>query len=117
MIYNIYKFQGNQRPKICSSFHHFIIIHNQGIRRSAAKIERGSYPPDWCPPAFLSLIKRGLGTERARLGTFRGFATERARLGTFRGFGTERARLGLFRGFGTERARLCTLRVRSELKP
>ena len=28
MIYNIYKFQGNQRPKICSfhfiSFHHFI---------------------------------------------------------------------------------------------
>ena len=34
-----------------------------------------------------------LGTERARLGTFRGFGTERARLGTFRGLGTERARL------------------------
>jgi len=43
--------------------------------------------------------KRGLGTERARLGTFRGLGTERARLGTFRGFGTERARLGTFRGF------------------
>ena len=27
-------------------------------------------------------IQRGLGTERARLGTFRGFGTERARLGT-----------------------------------
>ena len=40
--------------------------------------------------------KRGLGTERARLGTFRGLGTERARLGTFRGFGTERARLGTF---------------------
>ena len=37
-----------------------------------------------------------LGTERARVGTFRGFGTERARLGTFRGFGTERARLGTF---------------------
>merc|ERR1712198_260806 len=55
--------------------------------------------PGWCPPASLSSIKRGLGTERARLGTFRGFATERARLGIFRGFGTERARLGTFRGF------------------
>ena len=42
---------------------------DQGIRRSAAKIERGSYLPDWCPPASLSSIKRGLGTERARLGT------------------------------------------------
>ena len=41
--------------------------------------------------------KRGLGTERARLGTFRGLGTERARLGTFRGFGTERARLGTFK--------------------
>ena len=41
-------------------------------------------------------IERGLGTERARLGTFRGFGTERARLGTFRGFGTERARLATF---------------------
>jgi len=50
-----------------------------------------------------------LGTERARLGTFRGFGTERARLGTFRGLCTERARLGTFRGFGTERARLGTL--------
>ena len=33
-------------------------------------------------------IERGLGTERARLGTLRGFGTERARLGAFRGFGT-----------------------------
>ena len=49
-----------------------------------------------------------MGTELARLGTFRDFCTERARLGTFRGFGTERARLGTFRGFGTERARLAT---------
>ena len=40
-----------------------------------------------------------LGTERARVGTFRGFGTERARLGTFRGFGTERARLGAFNHF------------------
>ena len=30
------------------------------------------------------LTFRGLGTERARLGTFRGFGTERARLGTFK---------------------------------
>ena len=28
-------------------------------------------------------IKRGLDTERVRLGTFRGFGTERARLGNF----------------------------------
>ena len=28
-------------------------------------------------------IERGLGTERARLGTFSGFDTERARLDTF----------------------------------
>ena len=33
---------------------------------------------------LLPKIKRGLGTERARLGTFRGFGTERARLGTFK---------------------------------
>merc|ERR1711951_302212 len=103
MIYNIYKFHKNQRPKM-SSFISF--IHNQLGRRSAAKIKRGSYLPGWCPPASPSSIKRGLGTERARLGTFRGFGTERARLGTFRGFYTERARLGAFRGFGTERARL-----------
>ena len=32
---------------------------------------------------LLPKIERGLGTERARLGTFRGFGTERARLGTF----------------------------------
>ena len=57
---------------------------------------------------LLPKIERGLGTERARLGTFRGLGTERARLGTFRGFDTERARLGTFRGFGTERARLGT---------
>ena len=49
-----------------------------------------------------STIKRGLGTERARLGTFRGFGTERARLGTFRGFGTERARLGTFNHMRTK---------------
>ena len=67
-------------------------IDDQLARRSTAKIERG------------------LGTERARLGSFRGFNTERARLGIFRGFGTERARLGTFRGFGTERARLGTFR-------
>ena len=35
---------------------------------------------------LLPKIERGLGTERARLGTFRGFGTERARVGTFRGF-------------------------------
>ena len=46
---------------------------------------------------LLPKIERGLGTERARLGTFRGLGTERARLGTFRGFGTERARLGTFK--------------------
>ena len=44
-------------------------------------------------------LTEGLGTERARLGTFRGFCAERATLGTFRGFGTERARLGTLRGF------------------
>ena len=44
----------------------------------------------------IAKIERSLGTERARLGTFKGFGTERARLGTFRGFGTERARLGRF---------------------
>merc|ERR1711917_77891 len=50
----------------------------------------------WSPPPSPT---QGLGTERARLGTFRGFDKERVRLGTFRGFGTERARLGTFRGF------------------
>ena len=60
-------------------------------------------------------IERGLGTERARLGSFRGFNTERARLGTFRGLCTERARLGTFRGFGTERARLGTLNQNFEI--
>ena len=38
--------------------------------------------PSGFPKHTLSTIKRGLGTERARLGTFRGFGTERARLGT-----------------------------------
>ena len=52
---------------------------------------------------LLPKIERGLGTERARLGTFRGLGTERARRSTFRGFATERARLGI-------------CRVRSELK-
>ena len=60
-------------------------------------------------------IERGLGTERARLGSFRGFSTERARLVTFRGLCTERARLGTFRGFGTERARLGTLNQNFEI--
>ena len=32
---------------------------------------------------LLPKIERGLGRERARLGTFRGLGTERARLGTF----------------------------------
>ena len=57
---------------------------------------------------LLPKIERGLGTERARLGTFRDLGTEHARLGTFSGFDTERARLGTFRGFDTERARLGT---------
>ena len=48
-------------------------------------------------------IKRGLGTESAKLGTFKGLGTESARLGTFRSFGTERVRLDIFRGFGPER--------------
>ena len=42
-------------------------------------------------------LERGLGTERAKLGSFRGFGTEHARLGTFRSFDTERARLGTFK--------------------
>ena len=58
---------------------------------------------------LLPKIERSLGTERARLVTFRGLDTERARLGTFSGFDIERARLGTFRDFGTERARLGTL--------
>ena len=33
---------------------------------------------------LLPKIERGLGTERARLGTFRGLGTERARLGTLK---------------------------------
>ena len=60
-------------------------------------------------------IERGLGIERAGLGTFGGFRTERARLGTFRGFGTERVRLGTFKGFGTKRARLGTLNQNFEI--
>ena len=46
---------------------------------------------------FVRSIKRGFGTQRARLGTFRCFGTERARLDTLRGFGTERARVGTFK--------------------
>ena len=57
MIYNMYKFHKNQRPKIC-----FISSFNFTTRL-------GTF--------------RGFGIERARLGTFRGFGTERARLGTF----------------------------------
>ena len=86
------------------------MLHHPSIHSFRVKIKRGSYLPGWCPPASLRSIKRGLGTERARLDTFRGFATEHARRGTFRGFGTERARQGTFRGFGTERVRLGTLR-------
>ena len=48
---------------------------------------------------LLQKIERGLGTDRARLGTFRGLGIERSRLGTFSGFDTERARLGTFIGF------------------
>ena len=33
---------------------------------------------------FVRSIKKGLGTERARLGTFMGFGTERARLTTLK---------------------------------
>ena len=68
-----------------SSFISF--IHNQSLRSFTARgggRHRGT-------------IKRGLGRERARLGTFRGFGTERARLGTYRGFSTERARLATFK--------------------
>ena len=60
-----------------SSFHHHsfhFIIHNQSIRSFTAVgggRNRGT-------------IKRGLCTERARLGTFRGFGSERAILGTLR---------------------------------
>ena len=63
---------------------------------------------------LLPKIERGLGTERARLGTFRGLGTGRARSGTFSGFDTERARLGTFRGFGTERARRGTFKKLSK---
>ena len=44
----------------------------------------------WSPSASPT---QGLGTERAKLGTFRGLSTALARLGSFRRFGTERARL------------------------
>ena len=44
-------------------------------------------------------IKRGLGTERARLGTLRLWHRTCKTRRTFRDFGTERARLGTFRGF------------------
>ena len=90
---------------IISSFHHFTISCVGCWQR---RLKRGSYLQGWCPPASLSSIKRGMDTERARLGTIRGFGTEHARPGTLRGFGTARAR-GTFRGFGTERARLGTL--------
>ena len=66
-------------------------------------------PTGWWPPASPTRLcfpglgvprfpsnKRGLGTERARPGTFRGFGTELIRIGTFRRFGTDRARLGTF---------------------
>ena len=81
--------------------------HNQGSRRSAAKIEKGlgterarlgtlvTSQQCWTEVATAK-IERALATERARLATFSGFCTERARLGTFRGFGTERERLGNF---------------------
>ena len=56
-----------------SSFHHFIIsFHNQSLRSFTA--EGGG--------RHRGTLKRGLGTERARLGTFKGFGTEHATLGT-----------------------------------
>ena len=96
---------------IISSFHHFTISCVGCWQR---RLKRGSYLQGWCPPASLSSIKRGMDTERARLGTIRGFGTEHARPGTLRGFGTARAR-GTFRGFGTERARLGTLNKNFEI--
>ena len=68
------------------------------------------------PPNALTMkIERSLGTERARLSTFRGFGTKRARLGNFRGFDIKRERLGTFRGFDTERARLGTFNQNVEI--
>ena len=61
----------------------------------------------------VALIKRGLGTEGARLGTFRDLGTERARLGTFRGFGTERARLSTFK----KNLKKCCFFTQKEQKP
>ena len=73
-------------------------LHNQSLR---------SFPAGG-GGRYRGTIKRGLGTEVARLGTFRGFGTERAGPGNFRSFGTERIRLGTFRGFGTVRAKFGT---------
>ena len=85
-------FRKNKGPKTHHSLFHFSLsLHNQlvgGRQRWQWRV--------WSPPPSPT---QGLGTERARLGTFRGLGTERARLGTFRGFGTERAGLGTFRGF------------------
>ena len=72
--------------------HHFIIISQPAGRGSTAIVVTTAGALRLLPK-----IERDLGTERARLGTFRGLGTERARLGTFRGFGTERARLGTFK--------------------
>ena len=75
-VYVIFNF--NQKKRLLCNFNFF---SNNGLktfhqyRSSTAKVERG------------------LGTERARLGTFRAFGTERARLDTFRGFCTERTRI------------------------
>ena len=97
-MYNIYKFQENQRTFLSSlHFHfHFTFTHNQ--------------PAAW---AFGSLGFRfvgGGGRWRADMASGgKGFGTERARLAGD-GLSTERARLaqGGYRGqgFGTERARL-----------
>ena len=54
--------------------HSFIHFHSEPALRAGRQGGRKSAS---------STIKRGLGTERARLGTFRGLGTERARLGTF----------------------------------
>ena len=121
-------FNFNQQKMLLCNFNFFSNNELKTFRQywsSTAKIERGlgterarlgTFRAFGTERARLDTFK-GVGTERARLGTFRDFGAERARLGTFRGFGTERARLNTFRGFGTERARLGTFIVRTELKP
>ena len=52
---------------------HFI-IHNQSLRSFTVGVGGG----------HRGTIKKGLGTECERIGTFRGFGTERVRLRTFK---------------------------------